>query len=197
MMNSIPKTRSLNGKLIALAAALFMASGCAFSETKSLVVEIRVPPVRPAAAPRPIRARFVLVAKDAVSERNLSRTGEYALSGKGALTSAILPAAAGRMQAAGIEPLESGETARADGMVVITIRELEVELKGGFWNGTAILVAERYNRAGRLNGKWEAAGKGSHQDSRVLAGAAGLAMGKALDSALKVIPWETIARGGR
>lgn len=196
-MKRMSLTRPLNGKLPALAAILFLASGCAFTETKTLAVEIRIPAPRPAAAPRAIRSRLVLIAKDTVAERNLSRTGKYALSEKTPLTSTLLPAAAGRMQAAGIEPLETGEAARSDGKIIITIRELEADLKGGFWKGTAILLAERYSRAGRLTGKWQTTGRGAHQDSRILAGAAGLAMGKALDSALKALPWEAIGRGAR
>jgi hypothetical protein len=173
--------------------ALALPAGCAsVQEVKRHQVEIRVP--GPAARAAPVRARFVLLAADALPEPNLSRTAEYVLREKAPLSSSLLAAAAPRMRAAGIEPLEAREGGMASGRVVVVLTRLEAGLEKTLWLASAALTVEAADPSGRPTGRWEAVGRGSHEDTRILAGAAGLAMGKAIAEALDRIPWDQMGR---
>ncbi|MBI1724979.1 MAG: hypothetical protein HYR52_05010, partial [Candidatus Tectomicrobia bacterium] len=162
-------------------------------EAKRHQVEIRVPAPAARAAPK-VRARFVLLAADALPEPNLSRTAEYVLREKAPLSSALLAAAVPRMRAAGIEPLEAREGGMASGRIVVVLTRLEARLEKTLWLASAALTVEAADPSGRLTGRWEAVGRGVHDDTRVLAGAAGLAMGKAIAEALDRIPWDQLSR---
>jgi hypothetical protein len=96
------------------------------------------------------------------------------------------------MRAAGIEPLQEDEKAISSGRLHIVLIRLEAKLNKQSWFGSAALRAERYDRNSQLTGKWEAIGRGIHQDSRLFAGGAGLAMGKAISQALNKLPWQQI-----
>ncbi|MEE9275642.1 MAG: hypothetical protein V3V62_10080 [bacterium] len=190
--------RAALGKRVrgAALALLLLSGGCSFSETKQIEVEIRVPKA-PARA-TPSRAALVLVVTDAVTERNLSRSDDYILGEKTPLVSVLLDAAVARMRNAGIEPLQENEKAQATGRLVLSLTKLETSLDGRIWAAQAGLRAERYDKSGRRPmGRWESSGRGSHQDSRILSGAAGLAMGKAMGKALDNLPWAAIALGRR
>ncbi len=173
---------------------LLLAAGCGGTrKTKTYSVEIRVLPM--AAGKRPLRARLVLSAADALENPNLSRTDEYILREKIPLTAILLKAAAVRMRAAGIEPLEEKEAALSSGRLVVVLTRLESKIVKQTWLSSAAIRAERYGKRGRLLGKWEAIGRGAHPDSRLFAAGAGLAMGKALSQALNKLPWDQIASG--
>ncbi len=171
---------------------LLLAAGCGGAKKiKSYEVEIRVLPM--AAGRRPLRVRLVLSAADALKNPNLSQTDEYILHEKTPLTATLLKAAAVRMRAAGIEPLEEKEAAVSSGRLVVVLTRLESKLLKRSWLSSAAIRAERYGKGGRLIGKWEAIGRGAHPDSRLFAAGAGLAMGKALSQALNKLPWGQIA----
>jgi hypothetical protein len=109
----------------------------------------------------------------------------------------MINAAANRMMAIGIEPLEESEAHLSSGRVLFVITRLEAKLVKHNWLASAELRAERYSKAGNLLGKWIAVGRGSYQDSRLFAGGAGIAMGNALSKALGKLPWRSIALGRR
>lgn len=187
------KSRAFARIPLLLPAALALASGCAsLAEVKNYRVEIRVP--APASRPAPAWARLVLIAVDALPEPNLSRTGEYSLREKSPLPSALLAAAAPRMRAAGIEPLEPREAEASSGRIVIRLTRLEVKLEGNHWLASAALTVESSDRTGRAAGRWESIGRGAQADTRIMAGAAGLAMGQAIAEALDRLPWAEVAR---
>lgn len=177
---------------IGLPLALLLA-GCAAPRIKQYQVEVRVPAFRQQAA----RARvgLVLAAADALREPNLSRTEEYVLREKTALTTVLIRAAAERMRAAGIEPLEASEEARASGGLILTLQRLETQLQDQRWFASALVRAERTGRDGKPLGRWESVGRGAYNDSRVRAGGAGLALGAAIGDALDRLPWSAIASG--
>ena len=139
-----------------------------------------------------IRTRLVLVGIDALSERNLSRSEEYHLKSKTPLISLILHAVAERMRAAGIEPLETTEAEHASGRLVISLTLLESRSVALNWRAGASIQAVLHSKGGAILGRWQGNGRGSHPDSRIRAGAADLAMGKAISQALSRLPWETI-----
>ncbi len=188
-----PRSRRTAGLTLAAAALplLLIAAGCATSEVKRYEIEVRVP--SPGAKPSPPRARLVLVAADALQEPNLSRSEEYVLRERAPLAGVLLRAAAEWMRAAGIEPLEAGEAERSSGRLVVVLTRLETKIEGSNWFASAALRAERTDGSGRVLGRWETIGRGAHQDSRIFAGASGLAMGKAIGEALNRLPWADIA----
>lgn len=178
--------------LVVFIPLVFLAAGCVGTRNvKSYAVEVRILPAAP--GNRPLRARLVLSAADALEDPNLSRTDGYILREKTPLTTVLLKAAAGRMRAAGIEPLEEKEAALSSGRLIIVLTRLESKLVKQNWLSSAAIRAERYGKRGRLLGKWETVGRGIHPDSRLSAGGAGLAMGKALARALNKLPWSQIA----
>ncbi len=141
------------------------------------------------------RVRLVLRAADSLKEPNLSRTEEYYLSEKKPLSETLIKAAANRMAAIGIEPLEDSEAHLSSGRVVFVITRLEATLVKQNWLASVELRAERYSKEGKFFGKWNAIGRGSYQDSRLFAGGAGIAMGNAISTALGKLPWRSIALG--
>ena len=170
---------------------LALLAGCGgLQEVKRHQVEIRVP--APAARPVPARVRLVLLAADARQEPGLSRTEGYALREKTPLSSTLLAAAAPRMRAAGLDPLETREGRMASGQVVVVLTRLEAKLDKTRWLASAALTVEAADNLGRPMGLWEAIGRGAHDDTRIMAGAAGLAMGQAIGEALDRIPWVQI-----
>ncbi|OGL61640.1 MAG: hypothetical protein A3I72_04480 [Candidatus Tectomicrobia bacterium RIFCSPLOWO2_02_FULL_70_19] len=176
-----------------LVPSLALLAGCgAMQEVKHHQVEIRVP--APAARPVPARARLVLLAADARQEPGLSRTEEYALREKAPLPTTLLAAAAPRMRAAGIEPLEDRESRMASGQIAVVLTRLEAKLEKTRWLASAALTVEAADNLGRPMGRWEAIGRGAHDDTRIMAGAAGLALGKAIGEALDRIPWAQVGR---
>lgn len=180
--------------LVALPLAAALLAGCGgLQEVKSHQVEIRVP--APAARPARVRARFVLLAADARPEPNLSRTDEYVLREKVPLPSTLLAAAAPRMRAAGLDPLEAPEAGMASGRIVVVLTRLEAKLEKNAWLASAALTVEAADSSGKLAGRWEAVGRGSYDDTRIMAGAAGLAMGRAIAEALDRVPWGRIGHG--
>lgn len=171
---------------------LLLTAGCGGGKkVQTYSVEIRVLPAAP--GNRPLRARLVLSAADALKNPNLSRTDGYILREHTPLTTVLLKAAAGRMRAAGILPLEEKEAALSSGRLVVVLIRLESKLLKQSWLSSAALRTERYGKDGRLLGKWEVIGRGAHPNSRLLAAGAGLAMGKALSQALNKLPWDQIA----
>ncbi len=139
-----------------------------------------------------VRTRRVLVGIDVLSERNLSRNEEYHLKSKTPLVSVLLRAAAERMRAAGIEPLETTEAEHASGRLVISLTLLESRSVALNWLAGASIQAVLHSKGGAILGRWQGNGRGSHPDSRIRAGAAGLAMGQAISQALSRLPWGTI-----
>ncbi len=192
-MNGYPVLKSGFRKTLAVfILLLFFAAGCGGGKKiKSYAVDVRVLPAAP--GKRPLRARLVLSAADALKNPNLSRTDGYILREKTPLTTVLLKAVAGRMRAAGIMPLEEKEAALSSGRLVVVLTRLESKLEKQNWLASAAIRAERYGRSGRPIGKWEAIGRGAHPDSRLSAGGAGLAMGKAISQALNKLPWNQIA----
>ena len=189
------RNRALPRRLAPLLTAAALAAGCgALRETKTYQVEIRVP--APAARPGPLRARLVLAAVDALPEPNLSRTEEFVLREKSPLASILLAAAAPRMRSAGLEPLEPREAATASGRIVIALTRLEAQLEGNRWLAGAALTAELTDRLGKVAGRWESAGRGAYDDNRIMAGAAGLAMGQAIAEAMDRLPWGQLSLAG-
>ncbi len=178
--------------LLFLIPFLLLAAGCGGTKkVKTYSVKIRVIPAAP--GNQPLRARLVLSAADALKNPNLSRTDGYILRENAPLTAVLLKAAAGRMRAAGIQPLEENEAALSSGRLVVVLTRLESKLLKQNWLSSAALRTERYGKTGRLLGKWETIGRGAHPNSRLFAAGAGLAMGKALSQALNKLPWDQIA----
>ena len=105
-MNGYPVLKSGFRKTLAVfILLLFFAAGCGGGKKiKSYAVDVRVLPAAP--GKRPLRARLVLSAADALKNPNLSRIDGYILREKTPLTTVLLKAVAGRMRAAGIMPLE-------------------------------------------------------------------------------------------
>lgn len=190
-MNAYPNAPAgSHSAVLALTLALFLAAGCSFTTPKKYRVDVRVPKIGKVAAAR--RARLVLRAADALTETNLSGTEEYVLQEKKPLTTVLLAAAADRMQAAGIEPLEESEAAISSGWLLVVLTRLQAKLEKRVWYASVSLRGEHYSKQGRAIGKWEVIGRGSHPDSRLAAGGAGLAMGKAISRALNKLPWQAI-----
>lgn len=180
------------GMALALLILLpLFAAGCVGTrKVKSYSVEIPLPPAAP--ANRPVRTRLILSAADALKNPNLSRTDEYILRENKPLPTVLLEAAAGRMRAAGILPLEETEAALSSGRLLIVLTRLESKLVKQNWLSSAAIRAERYGKDGRLLGKWETIGRGAYPNSRLLAAGAGISMGKALTQALNKLPWDQI-----
>ena len=176
------------------ALAIFLAGGCSSTKVKNYQVEIRVS--ASAKVIRATRAKLVLQAADDLQDPNLSLSEEYILRGKKSHTAVLLKATAARMLAAGIEPFEEGEARLSSGRLLVILTRLEVTIQNRMWRASGELRGEVYSKSGRLVRKWKAIGRGTHPDSRVSAGGAGLAMGKAISQALDDFPWEEIA-GGR
>jgi hypothetical protein len=195
-MRFIQKTQFRKwGLLATLLLPTFVAAGCGSSNVKKYQVEIRVPmttKVSPAS-----RVRLVLRAADSLEEPNLSRTENYYLSEKEPLSETLIKAAANRMTAIGIEPLEDREAHLSSGHVLFVITRLEATLVKQNWLASVELRTERYSKEGKLLGKWNAIGRASYLDSRLFAGGAGIAMGNALSKALGKLPWRSIALGLR
>ena len=181
------------GLWVLLLLPVFIAAGCGSSNVKKYQVEIRVPMTSKAAPAS--RVRLVLRAADSLKEPNLSRSENYYLSEKKPLSETLIKAAANRMTAIGIEPLEDREAHLSSGRVLFVITRLETTLVKQNWLASAELRAERYSKEGKLLGKWNAIGRSSYQDSRLFAGGAGIAMGSALSDALGKLPWRSIALG--
>jgi hypothetical protein len=183
----------LRAGLFVLVAIAVLTAGCSSTPLKKYEVAIRVP--GPAKSAGRVRVRLVLRAVDALTEPNLSRTEEYNLREKKPLPAVLLDASASRMRTAGIEPLEEKEASHSSGRLLIILTRLESVLQKSTWLASAAIRGERYSKRGRLAGKWEVIGRGSHSDSRLSAGGAGLAMGKAIAQALDKLPWRSIAPG--
>ncbi|MBI3126566.1 MAG: hypothetical protein HYZ11_03065 [Candidatus Tectomicrobia bacterium] len=182
--------RSL-ARLLAPLAALALLAGCAATqEARSQPVEIRVPAPRGRTAP--VRARYVLLAADALPEPDLARTKDYVLRAKASLASTLLEAAAPRMRAFGLDPLEAREAGMASGRLIVVLTRLEAALEKNRWEAAAVLTVEAAGSDGKLRGRWTSSGRGAHDDSRILGGGAGLAMGQAIGEALDRVPWEQI-----
>ncbi len=181
----------LRAMFLVLALTAFMVAGCSTPRIKTYQIDVRVPEA--AQGTQPLRARLVLGAADSLKSPNLSQSEGYILREKKPLTEVLLDAVAGRMQAAGIEPLEEWEASVSSGRLLIVLVRLEAKIDKSLWFAAAALRAERYTKDKRLVGRWEVVGRGSHQDSRLFAGGAGVAMGKAISQALNKLPWRSIA----
>ena len=181
------------GFLVLLLSSFFIATGCSSVNVKKYQVEIRVPMTSKIAPPS--RIRLVLRAADSLKDPNLSRTEEYVLTEKNTLSTTLIKAAANRMTAIGIEPLEDKEAHLSSGRVLFVITRLEAVLVKQNWLASTELRAERYSKEGKLLGKWSAIGRSSYQNSRLFAGGAGIAMGNAMSKALGKLPWRAIALG--
>jgi len=172
---------------------LFLVEGCSSTKVKNYQVEVRVPASDKVV--RAIRTKLVLQAADALKDPNLSQSEDYILREKTPLTKVLLTAAAARMRAKGIEPLEKSEAHLSSGLLLVILNRLEVSIKNRMWFASTVLRAEGYTKSGRLVRKWKAIGRGAHTDSRLGAGGAGLAMGKAISQALDNLPWKDIISG--
>jgi hypothetical protein len=191
-MNVYPVTETrMRTALSFLALAIFLAGGCASTKVKNYQVEIRVS--ASAKVTRAMRAKLVLRVADDLQDPNLSLSEEYILRGKKPHTAVLLDATEARMLAAGIEPLEEGEARLSSGRLLVILSRLEVTIQNRMWLASAELRGESYSKSGRLVREWKAIGRGTHPDSRVSAGGAGLAMGKAISQALDKFPWNEIA----
>lgn len=172
---------------------LFFVEGCTSTKMKNYQVEIRVPASDKIV--RATRTKLVLHAADALKDPNLSQSEDYILKEKTPLTKTLLMAAAAQMRAKGIEPLEISEAHLSSGRLLVILNRLEVSIKNRMWFASTVLQAEGYTKSGRLVRKWKAIGRGAHTDSRLGAGGAGLAMGKAISQALGNLPWKDIISG--